>query len=127
MDQNQFIYLGFIFLAINLIGFYLAYLYGHKTKKFLWREYFAIIILPLLSIVAMTYLFGPKILTMFVFSSVLGFFLEYIIGLTYYKTLNSRLWVYKRFGIQGYTSLLSVPIWGVAGIVFYFLSKMVGL
>ena len=120
-------YVGAAFLFFVLLGFYLAYLYGHKTKRFLWREYFAIIFIPLICAGILVYMYGPKIVTFFVVSALMGFFLEYVIGLTYHKTLNSRLWEYKRLSIQGYTSLLSVPIWGIAGLVFFFLSKMVGL
>ena len=126
MDYNL-TYVGFTFIVICLAGFYLAYLYGHKTRRFRWSEYLAIIIWPLVCIALLVYVYGSKILTLFLVSAVLGFFLEYIIGLTYEKTLNSKLWVYKRLSIQGYTSLLSVPIWGIAGIVFYFISKMIGL
>lgn len=121
------IYLGFIFLLVNLIGFYLAYLYGHKTKNFRWSEYFAIIIWPVVCIFALAYIYGPQVLSLFIFSSFLGFFFEYIIGLTYEKTLNKRLWEYKKFSVGGHTSLLSIPMWGIAGVIFWFLSKMVGL
>jgi uncharacterized membrane protein len=125
--MNYEIILGFIFLIVNLIGFYLAYLYGYKTKKFRWREYIAIIILPVASVFSLALLYGDKIISLYVLSCAIGFFLEYVIGLTYEKTLNKKLWVYKRLSVRGYTSLLSVPIWGVAGVVFWFLSKMVGL
>lgn len=120
-------FIGILFNFLSLVGFYLAYLYGRKTKKFRWSEYLAIIILPLACISFLSYLEGFKILILFILSCFVGFALEYIVGLTYHKTLNERLWKYNRFGFGGYTSFLSLPLWGIAGIVFYFLGKMIGL
>jgi hypothetical protein len=118
---------GYLFIAICFVGFYLAYLYGHKTKLFRWSEYFAIIILPIFCIIYLAWQIDFRILNLFVISALAGFFLEYIIGLTYHKTLNKRLWKYKRLDLNGYTSLLSVPLWGIAGVAFWLFSKMVGL
>lgn len=119
--------IGFIFLVLTLVGFYLAYLYGHKTKKFRWSEYFAIIFWPLLFVLFLSYSVDSKILGLFIVGSAVGFVLEYILGLTYYKVLNQKLWRYNRLSINGYTSLLSIPIWGIACVIFWFLSKIVGL
>ena len=127
MNVDQETYLGLAFILITMAGFYLAYLYGHNTKRFLWREYIAIIIWPLICVGILTYVYGPKLITMFVASSLLGFVLEYILGLVYHKTLNSRLWTYHRLSMQGYTSLLSIPVWGIAGVIFFFIFKIVGL
>lgn len=57
--------LGFTFSIISLIGFYLAYLYGHKTKVFRWSEYIAIMIWPLLSIIGLAYFVSAKIILYF--------------------------------------------------------------
>lgn len=119
--------LGFIIIIIAFIGFYLAYLYGHKTKRFRWSEYIAITIWPLLGIFVFAYLIDIKILLLFVVSSFVGFILEYMAGLVYHKTLNKKLWEYKRLSLNGYTSLLTIPVWGFMGVVFWFLGKMIGL
>ncbi len=87
----------------------------------------AILTIPLFCIIYLIYLFGLKILVLFFLSSLLGLFLEYVVGLAYYKTLNKKLWVYQQLSISGYTSLLSIPIWGVAGVIFWLLSKIIGL
>jgi len=118
---------GTIFISIVLMGFYLAYVYGHKTRKFRWSEYIAIIIWPVLCVILMAIFIDIKVLVMFLISSGIGFILEYILGFTYHRVLNKRLWKYKRLSVGGYTSLLTIPIWGVAGVVFWLLSKMIGL
>lgn|SRR3989338_1874196 len=119
--------LGFIFIVICFLGFYLSYLYGRKTRKFLWREYLAIIILPLLCVIYLSIFVDIRILNLFLLSGFVGFLLEYVIGLTFHKTLNRRLWEYKFYSINGYTSLLTVPVWGMAGIVFWLIGKMLNL
>jgi len=125
--MEQLSTLGFIFVVITFVGFYLAYLYGRKTKSFRWSEYIAIIIWPLLTVLGLAYFVSSKILSLFLISALAGFALEYIIGLTYYKTLNRRLWTYGRLSVGGHSSLLSIPLWGVAGVMFWFIAKMVGL
>ena len=118
---------GCIFFVINIFGFYIAYLYGRKTKRFRWSEYVALFIFPFSTVLVIAYLNGPRIIAFFLISAFVGFTLEYILGLSYEKTLNSRLWEYKRYSIGGYTSMLTLPFWGVAGVVFWFLAKVVGL
>lgn len=124
MDFNL---LGFIFIVICFVGFYLAYLYGRKTKKFRWSEYIAIIILPVLCVAYLSIFVDVRILNLFLISSFVGFFFEYIFGLTYEKTLNRKLWVYQRLSVGGYTSLLSIPLWGIGGVIFWLISKMLNL
>lgn len=52
---------------------------------------------------------------------------ELVVGFVYHKTLNRRLWQYNRLSVGGYTSVLSIPMWGIAGVVFWALSKLLGL
>lgn len=101
--------LGFVFIIISLVGFYLAYLYGRRTKRFRWREYIAIIILPLLSVVLLGCLLNQKILGLFLISAFIGFIFEYIVGLTYYKTLNKRLWIYECLSVGCHSSFFKYP------------------
>lgn len=121
------ILLGFVFLIITLVGFYVAYLYGRKTKEFKWSEYIAIMIWPILFVVALAYFIDTRVIGLFIVSTFIGFALEYILGFTYHKVLNKRLWTYERLNIGGYTSLLTLPMWGVAGVIFWFISKIIGL
>jgi hypothetical protein len=126
MEPNYILW-GTIFILVTFLGFWLAYLYGRKTKNFRWSEYLALMAMPIIFIILFSYFIEIKVLSLFVVSSFMGFVLEYIIGFAYHKTLNRRLWIYKRFSIGGYTSLLSIPVWGAAGVIFWFISKFVGL
>lgn len=119
--------LFWVFVSLGLIGFYLAYLYGRRTTQFRWSEYLGMITLPILFILFLGFYFDVKVLYMFLISSIVGFIAEGLIGFVYDKVLDKRLWTYNRLDIKGYTSLLSIPLWGIAGIVFWFLSKLIGL
>ena len=123
--ENQMI--GVIALSITVLGFLLAYLYGHKTKKFRISEYIALLVAPIISVAIYAHFYGPKVWVMFFFSAVLGLMLEYGIGLVYHKILNRRLWTYSRLNLNGYTSWLTLPLWGIGGIFFWVLSMSVGL
>lgn len=120
-------YLNLVLLSVCIAGFYLAYLYGRKTKTFRWSEYFLLISAPVLSSLSLAYFYGIKIIYLFVISSIVGFILEYLLGLAYHKTLNRKLWTYGKYNLRGYTSYLTFPMWGVAGIIFWLLSKKIGL
>lgn len=121
------LFLGLIFAALGLFGLLAAYLYGRTTKVFKWREYLAMLILPLLFIVYLVFYVDRFLLLMFFASALIGFIAEGIVGLAYHQILGKRLWTYGRLSVNGYTSLLSIPLWGIAGIVFWFVSKLVGL
>jgi len=123
----QVILFYYIFIILSFIGFYLAYLYGRKTLKFRWSEYIAIIIVPILFIVFLTFYYDFAILKMFILSAIIGFVAEGVIGFVYDKVLNKKLWTYDRLSIKGYTSYLSIPLWGIAGVLFWFITKLVGL
>ncbi len=125
--MDKIVALGFICSTICLIGFYLAYTYGHKTKKFKWSEYFLIIIWPLISIAILSVYIDQLIIKLFLVSMIAGMFFEYFLGFIYEKTLNQKLWKYNKFSISGYTSLLSIPLWGVAGVIFWSLGQIIGL
>ena len=123
----EFSFILFLFLLLTLLGFYGSFIYGRKTKKFRWSEYIALLIIPILCSFSLIYLFGIKIIWLFIASSIIGFMLEYILGLAYHKTLNRRLREYDVSSLGGYTSWLALPIWGAAGVLFWMVSKTIGL
>jgi uncharacterized membrane protein len=121
------IWLGGIFWIVFCLGLLSAYWYGRYTKKFRWSEYVALFIAPFLLLLIYAWYIDTKILEMFLVSAITGFILEYILGWVYHKVMNRRLWYYSKFSLNGYTSLLSIPLWGIAGVLFWFLSVLVWL
>ncbi|MBI4193394.1 MAG: hypothetical protein HY536_02080 [Candidatus Colwellbacteria bacterium] len=127
MEQMRLAQFGLVSLAVSCVGFYLAYLYGRKTTEFRWSEYFAILIVPIMSVIVLALVKSEKILILFLISACLGSLLEYLVGLLYHKVLNKRLWTYHRLSLNGYTSVLSFPVWGIAGVVFWGVGALLGL
>lgn len=100
-----------------ILGFILAARYGRSTKKFLWREYFALLVAPAVGLVGLIILFGTKPLFAFITLALIGPASEWLLGFMYHKTLGTRLWLYERYCLPGrYTSWLTIPMWGFAGI-----------
>jgi len=116
-----------VLLLFSVSGMYGAYLFGKKTKNFRWSEYIALMAAPVIATLSLSYFYGKQIVYLFFVSAIAGFVLEYLLGLAYHKTLNKRLWTYDRLAIDGYTSFLTFPMWGVAGISFWLISRFVGL
>lgn len=117
--------IALLLLVVSLGGIFGAYLFGRRTKRFRWSEYIALLSAPVLGSLSLSYFYGRGIIYLFLISSIVGFVLEYSLGFAYHKTLNKRLWTYDRYPVGGYTSLLTFPMWGVAGIVFWLLIKFI--
>jgi len=52
-----------------------------------------------------------------------GTALEWLVGFSFHMVMGQRLWTYYKYNINTYTSLLSIPLWGIAGVFFYLLVK----
>ncbi len=119
---------GLVLLLVSLVGMYFASLYGRRIKRFRWVEYVLLLATPIVASLSLSYSYGVKIFYLFIASAIVGFILEYALGRIYHITLNRRLWFYQKYNVAGgYTSYLTIPIWGVAGIIFWLLSQSVGL
>ena len=124
------IYVLSIGTGITLLGIGFAYLYGRNTQQFRWQEYLALLLGPHIAVVLQAHFIDIKIIYLYAVSAVVGFLLEFLLGFFYHQTLNKKLWVYdsEAYAIwNGYTSLLTFPMWGLAGVIFWHLGKIVGL
>ena len=71
-----------------------------------------------------TYFVGLNALRIFLLFALLGPLGEWCIGFAYQAIVGQKLWTYHRFSINGNTSLLAIPFWGFAGVLFYYLSRI---
>ena len=123
----DFLLLSLVFAFVSSLGFYLAYKYGYRARKFKLKNYVLMMIAPTACCLALTFFFCWRIIELFFYSAVVGTVLEYGVGVVFQKIFHRNLWTYERFSIGGHTSYLSIPIWGVAGIVFWLLAKTIAL
>lgn len=115
-------YLGFLFLILTSFGYYFAYLHAHRNHRFNWFGFVSIIIWPMLYVVFLAALNGNKVLLLFFLSGLIGLFLEYGLGWIYYKLEGKKLWKYSQWNINGYISWLCIPVWAIAGVIFWSLA-----
>ncbi len=114
-----------LFVLLSL-GTGIAWLYGYKTKGFHWDKYAAFVALPLLAIVWYAVSVDLRILLFFAIAMAGGTIAELVLGFFLEQSLGAKLWQYPRFSVAGYTSFLSIPIWGFAGTMFWLLASFVG-
>ncbi|NCN82752.1 MAG: hypothetical protein GW947_02180 [Candidatus Pacebacteria bacterium] len=99
---------------------------GKKIRiyHFSWSKYFYLLLPTFLAVGIYISKFGSSLMTVYLFFALVGTFLEWTIGYFYHQIMGQRLWSYHRYSLGGYTSLLSIPLWGMAGILFWLLAKV---
>ncbi len=97
----------------------------YKEHKFTLSRYLFFILFPTVATLIVWNLMGMQIWIIFLAFALIGTFFEWLIGFSYEKIVGKQLWTYHRYSINGYTSLLSIPLWGFAGIIFYLLAQLV--
>lgn len=132
MTQAQFLflfYLGLMLISfIFEIGFSKLHFHLNKTsksRKFNLARYIIFLFFPLLTTFIAAYLSSLPFIYVFFAFAFLGTFLEWTIGYAYNKVMGIKMWKYYRWSIGGYTSLLSIPIWGMAGVFFWLLVRAI--
>jgi len=104
------------YLLLNLTN----RLRGNSTSQvFTFQRYFYYLSLPILIILYYLRDLGSNIALIVLAFAFFGTLAEWIIGYSYHRIVGSRLWTYHRLALGGYTSLLSFPLWGLAGLIFY--------
>ena len=113
-------------LLICIIGVGLACLYGRRSDGFSWRKYVALLSAPTLVVALATFTYDTRVLYLYAVSALFGFALEFCLGFTYHKTMRTPLWLYDKdaYPVWRYTSLLTIPMWGVAGVLFWALGTV---
>ena len=99
--------------------YYLVTNNPYKSHHFSFGRYIYFLVIPILII--LYFIQGSKLnlIAVLISFSLLGTLAEWLIGFFYHKIVGQRLWTYHRYSINKYTSVLSIPIWGIAGLIFY--------
>ena len=125
--EINFLLLAFAFVLLTFSGFLLTYAYSGNRSGFAWIEYLTLIVIPITLVLAASLYYDGRIATLFILGSFFGVLYEFVIGFTYHKIMKRHLWTYHRYSLKGYTSILSVPLWGIGTIFFWLLAKSIGL
>lgn len=123
-----------IFLGLVIGGFLLESLAfqfhflttGKHYKKyhFTFGRYLYYLIAPITAVIFAISQSGIYLLNIFLIFSLVGTILEWLAGFAYHMIVGQRLWTYHRYSVGGYTSLFSIPLWGLGGILFWLLVKI---
>ena len=95
-----------------------------KEHHFSYSRYVYLLLFPMLAAILIVSRSTDLLWVVFLTFSAVGTFIEWLIGFFYHRIVGQRLWTYHRHSISGYTSLLSIPLWGLAGIMFWLLARI---
>lgn len=116
---------GFIIESIFAQIHFLVYRNHFKKYNFSFGRYLFYLLFPLVALIYSFVSVGYQILPIFLAFSIIGTTIEWLAGFSYHMILGQRLWSYHRYSIGRYTSLLSIPLWGVAGVLFWMLNRVI--
>ena len=128
-------YIFFVYLLALVIGLLfeisLTKLHHHLSKRgytehrFSIGKYFFLLSFPFVATVSVVPFAGWKFVAILISFSVVGAFLEWLTGWSYHQVVGQKLWTYHRYPIGGgYTSVLTLPLWGLAGGFFWLLAML---
>lgn len=95
----------------------------YKEHHFSLAKYLFYLSFPLLGALLIVLFGNFSLLKVFLVFSGLGTFFEFLGGFAYQRVVGQRLWTYHRLSLGGYTSLLSLPLWGMAGVAAALVSE----
>ena len=115
-----------VLFEIFLMGLYET-ITGKKLKEhhYSFSRYLYLLLFPITAVLVSYFRLGNDntIFTIFFSFAMVGTFLEWLVGFSYNKIMGVRLWSYYKYPINAYTSVLSIPLWGLAGVMFWIFAK----
>jgi len=126
---NFYLFLGLVVIGV-LLEVFLSQFHYFFTKKHYKKYHYSIgrylflLLFPFLATIYILSHTGLKLINVFLAFALLGTFLEWLVGFSFHMVVGHRLWTYYRYNINTYTSLLSIPLWGLAGILFWLLAQV---
>lgn len=126
-------FIPFIYLLMVVFGFLIEAFFSQThfflTKKhykkyhYSFSRYLILLSLPIISTIFIYGIVGVTVLNVFVIFALAGTFLEWLVGFCFHMVVGQKLWTYNKYNIGTYTSYLSIPLWGIAGVFFYLLAR----
>lgn len=118
----------FLFIIIFGVGLEVLFsekYFKHRLVHFKFSRYLFLLSIPFVGVFVFTYILGFSIIKWFIIFALVGTILEYCIGYSYYKVVGKNLWTYNKYSINGHTSYLAIPLWGLGGVLLYLMSMVI--
>ena len=96
----------------------------YREHHFTFGRYVFWLLFPLAATLLLAYLKWGPVLEIFIVFAFVGTAIEWFVGWSYHQVIGQRLWTYHRYSVGKYTSILSMPLWGLAGVLFWFLAQI---
>ncbi len=131
MNANYFLVYALMILASFMLDAVVKYVHffltrsHYKEHHFLLGRYILSLLFPFVVLGIIYSYLGFSVLYIFLASALFGTLLEWVVGWWFSQVMGMRLWTYHRYTITKYTSFLSVPLWGVAGVFLWLIVKAV--
>ncbi len=133
MTDSQFQLVFFICLLVFSLSIqslveklYFVFTKKHyKIHHYSFSKFLSFILFPLAIVTLYSSIANFSLLLLFLVFAISGTIMEGLLGYTYDKFMGQRLWTYHVYSIGGYTSLLSLPLWGIAGVAGWLVFKLI--
>lgn len=125
----EFLTVLIVTVLVTLGTISLTWMYGKIQTDFSWKKYCLFMSGPIASVGIWMYFYDYKVGFLFLSGSIIGLLLEFALGFLYQNVFQRNLWIYdsKAYSLLGHTSLLTIPMWGCAAVVFWIIAVTVGL
>jgi|GEM_PF-1763833 len=95
-----------------------------KRHHFSWWRYFIFFGIPFITVLGFIFRYDRSLSAVLIAFAVVGTALEWAVGYTYHNVMGTKLWTYHRYSIGSYTSWLAMPMWVIAGVLFWSLTRL---
>jgi hypothetical protein len=129
IQQDLVIFMFLILIGVLFEAVSSQWYFKHKKKSvrkhFHLIRYLYLLLFPTFGVFVSFYVGGQTAFKTFLLFALLGPLCEWCIGFSYQVIVGQKLWTYHRYTITGNTSLLAMPFWGFAGVLFYYLARII--
>ena len=115
---------GGVFAEVVMFKLYVLFIRPRSSIKSGLIKFCYLLSLPMLAVLVITQRIGIVVLYIFIISSLVGTLFEWLAGFAYEYVVGKRLWTYHDYTLNEYTSMLSIPLWGFAGVLLWLAAQV---
>ena len=129
MDLHKVLIFLFFMVASVLLESILCLVYSilfetkYKKYRFSFAKYSFLLSAPILITIIFAGIYDWSILAIFFTFIFIGPLFEMAVGYSYDILVGQKLWTYHRYSLYGYSSLLTIPLWGLAGVLLWLIGE----
>lgn len=129
-DIKYFLIIILCAAVLEFVFFWMSkYIYGAHFRRHLSPKLVSVSasLIPVWGLIFLLSKQNIGYIKIFLVSAFVGTLLESALGRFLYNILGKPVWKYSFGRIGKFTSWISIPYWGGAGLLFLYLAKLVGI